>query len=124
MPERLPGDRRYLLRAPIVAEGLSGELGIGVEAGEESPQAARPTLRPAMRRYLDAMMFDVIDRFLFVFALSAHEPGVAGLRCHAAARGDHFLLLEFRRIHCAIARTPPAHLVNVDLQHRHSRSET
>lgn len=37
MPERLPGDRRYLLRAPIAAEGLSGELGIGVEAGEEPP---------------------------------------------------------------------------------------
>lgn len=43
MPTRLPDDRGYLLRAPIVAEGLSGELGIGVEVGEAAPRAQGTT---------------------------------------------------------------------------------
>jgi hypothetical protein len=39
MPARLPDDRRYLVRAPIAAAGLRGELGVGVQAGDEAPQA-------------------------------------------------------------------------------------
>lgn len=38
MPLRLPDARRYLLRAAIAAEGLAGELGVGVEAGDEAPR--------------------------------------------------------------------------------------
>ena len=43
MPARLPEDRRYLLRAPIAAEGLRGELGVGVTAAEASPRAEGTT---------------------------------------------------------------------------------
>ncbi len=43
MPARLPDDRRYLLRAPVVGEGLCGEVGIGVAAGDDSPRAEGTT---------------------------------------------------------------------------------
>lgn len=38
MMPRLTDDRRYLLRAPILAEGLRGELGIGALTGDEAPR--------------------------------------------------------------------------------------
>lgn len=43
MPARLPDDRRYLLRAPIAAEGLRGELGVAATAAEASPRAEGTT---------------------------------------------------------------------------------
>jgi hypothetical protein len=38
MPAVLPDDRQYLVRAPIVAAGLRGELGIGARAADEAPR--------------------------------------------------------------------------------------